>query len=74
MVQVELSIKLSKKISAKQFMSAVYKAVAFVATCVCITSPTLYQKLESVKSLPRGAILRSASHPLQYKPFPSSIR
>jgi hypothetical protein len=60
-MRVKFSLDLDKKISAKEFMSAVYKAIAFVATYVCLTSPTLYQKLDRVRSLPRGAIVRSAS-------------
>jgi hypothetical protein len=60
-MRIRFSLDLDRKISAKEFMSAVYKAIAFVATYVCLTSPTLYQKLDSVKNLTRGAVVRSAS-------------
>jgi hypothetical protein len=61
MLQVDLSIKLSKKITAAKLKSAVIKLIAVVATCVCFINPGLRPNVDGLKSWTRGAIVRPAS-------------
>jgi hypothetical protein len=61
MLRLNFSLKFEKAIRTKQVVAAAYKAVAFVATCVCLIIPGPPRKQDSLETWSRSAFVRSDS-------------
>jgi hypothetical protein len=61
MLQLNFSLKFSKKMSAANLKFAAIKLVVVASGCVCFINPDLRPNADGLKIWERGAIVRSAA-------------